>query len=67
MTKNMTNLPRLELTENPDKKSDFIIFRKSIKNKNTRKMKTRKMKTRKMKNNRKSKNNRKRGLFNLFL
>ena len=56
MTKNMTNLPRLELTENPNKKSDFIIFRKSTKHvsKKTR---------RKRKRNR----TRKTGVFKLFL
>lgn len=26
----MTNLPRLELTEDPNKKNDFIIFRHQI-------------------------------------
>lgn len=29
----MTNLPRLELTEDPNKKNDFIIFRKKLKGK----------------------------------
>jgi len=29
----MKNLPRLELTENPNKNNDFIIFHKQIKGK----------------------------------
>lgn len=29
----MTDLPRLELTEDPNKKNDFIIFRYSVKDK----------------------------------
>lgn len=29
----MKNLPRLELTENPDKNNDYIIFRQSSKTK----------------------------------
>jgi hypothetical protein len=29
----MTNLPRLELTEDPNKNNDFIIFRKQLKGK----------------------------------
>lgn len=74
MTKNITNLPRLELTENPDKKSDFIIFRNSMNKKTkkhvlkkkTRTRKTRTRKTRKTRT-RKIKKNRKKGLFNLFL
>jgi hypothetical protein len=63
----MTNLPHLELTENPDKKSDFIIFRNSIKNKNTKKDVSKRktfMKTRK--HSRKKKTNRKKGFFKFF-
>ena len=61
----MTNLPRLELTENPDKKSDFIIFRKSSLEKRTKKN-TKKSKRKTKKSKRKTRNNRKKGLFNLF-
>jgi len=61
----MANLPRLQLNENPDKKSDFIIFRYPIKNKNTKKN-TKKSKRNTKKSKRKTKNNRKKGLFNLF-
>lgn len=52
----MNHLPRLELTENPDKKSDFIIFRKSM-NKKTKKNVSKK---------RSRKRSRKTGFFKLF-
>ena len=54
----MTNLPRLELTENPDKKSDFIIFRKSSLEKRTKKN------TKKWR--RKTRKHRKKGLFKFY-
>lgn len=68
----MSNLPRLELTENPNKKSDFIIFRNPIKNKNSKKQFNRKSKKHVYKNtvkknNRKTKRNRKKGFFSIFL
>ena len=36
----MTNLPRLELTEDPNKNNEFIIFRYSSKGKKTKQSKT---------------------------
>ena len=56
----MTKLPRLELTEDPNKNNEFIIFRNQIKNKSSvrKKRRYRKNKTRKHK---KSKS-----LFNIF-
>ena len=36
----MKELPRLELTEDPNKKNDYIIFRHSMKGKTTRKSST---------------------------
>ena len=64
----MTNLPRLELTEDPNKNNDFIIFRhtskgKKIKlNKSVIKKRVYKKKHTTKKRHRKSR----KGLFNIF-
>lgn len=57
------NIPNLELTENPNKNNDYIIFRNSIKGKKTKynetlikKYKIKKRKTRKTR----------KGIFNIF-
>jgi hypothetical protein len=73
----MTNLPRLELTEDPNKNNDFIIFPHSIngkKSKNTKittsKTVTKKRfhSTKKMSNTKKGtrKKGTRNGLFNIF-
>jgi hypothetical protein len=63
------NLPRLELTEDPNKNNDFIIFRYSSKGKKikqsksvTKKRFSQKGKTTKKRRTRKSR----KGLFNIF-
>jgi hypothetical protein len=68
----MTNLPRLELTEDPNKNNDFIIFRHSINstkikdtkitNAKTVTKKRRKHSTKK----RKSRKSTRKGFFNIF-
>lgn len=69
----MTELPRLELTEDPNKKNDYIIFRYQIKGKKgkkTKKDKSSNISTKKRVHHRKkhgTKKIRKRGLFNFFL
>jgi hypothetical protein len=72
----MTDLPRLELTEEPNKKNDYIIFRYSIKDKikknDTKKHFYKKYGKRNNKNNGKTKRSNtkrsktKKGFFNLF-
>jgi hypothetical protein len=69
----MNNLPRLELTEDPNKKTEYIIYRHPINDKKvkptktvTRKQReynTRKHGTRKKKNSKSSKS---KSLFNIF-
>jgi hypothetical protein len=70
----MKELPRLELTEDPNKKNDYIIFRHSIKGK-TKKTSTKKRLDKKVRSKRyrngktkKSKNGRtsKKGFLNIF-
>lgn len=72
-----SRLPRLELTENPNNKNEFIIFRHQIKakkifkdskiipNKKTINQKKHKHKNNKTKNKR-SKNKKSKSLFNIF-
>ncbi len=61
----MTNkqLPRLELTENPNKNNEFIIFRKQLKDK---KSSHKKITKKRKHNNRKTVKKKKKSLFNLF-
>jgi hypothetical protein len=58
----MKNLPHLELTENPNKNNDFIIFRHSYKGKQTKSSFTKKYSSKK--NTKKSKT--RKGFFNIF-
>ena len=65
----MTNLPRLELTEDPNNKNDFIIFRhgsktKHVTKKNTSEKKNKRVRRRTIKK-RKTRKSRK-GFFNIF-
>jgi hypothetical protein len=69
----MTNLPRLELTEDPTKKNDFIIFRKQLKGKKVPKglpaskishNKTHRYQQKKHKKTRK--NRKRKSIFNIF-
>ena len=62
----MTNLPRLELTEDPNKKNDFIIFRKQLKGKKITSNKTHKYKQTKHKKTRKHKTKKTKSIFNIF-
>jgi len=67
----MTNLPRLELTEDPNKKNDFIIFRKQIKGKKAPKgstslKKLSSKKTRKHRKGKTRKHKKKKSFFNIF-
>jgi hypothetical protein len=72
----MTNLPRLELTEDHNKKNDFIIFRKQLKGNRTTKglyaikslsNKTHRNKQKHHKKTKKHRNRRKRkSVFNIF-
>jgi hypothetical protein len=65
-------LPRLELTENPNQKNDFIIFRKQIEGKKVPslpKVASRKLsskKTRKHKKGKTRKHKRSKSIFDLF-
>jgi hypothetical protein len=65
----MTNLPRLELTEDPDKNNDYIIYRHSvgIKNKQTNTLNNKKVtkKRRRSRTKKKSRKSRK-GFLNIF-
>ncbi len=68
----MNDLPRLELTEDPNKKNDYIIYRYSVKKQINSKTDTSKHGTKKMniqtkwkKRNRTQRNTRK-GIFNIF-
>ena len=70
----MTNLPRLELTEEPNNKNDFIIFRhgsntKHVTKKNINKKKgTGKKKNKRVRRTMKKRKTRKsrKGFFNIF-
>jgi|LakMenEpi03Aug12_release.lakeMendotaPanAssembly.Ray.scaffolds.fasta_scaffold5998931_1 hypothetical protein len=70
----MKELPRLELTEDPNKKNDYIIFRNSINGKskktNTKKRNDKRVTSKRYRNGitKKSKNGRtsKKGIFNIF-
>jgi hypothetical protein len=66
----MTNLPRLELTENPNKKNDFIIFRHQIKGKKvsgfSKKVKISSKKTRKHRKTKTRKHKKRKSIFNIF-
>jgi hypothetical protein len=67
----MTNLPRLELTEDPNKKNDFIIFRKQIKGKKVSKgsessKKSSSKKTRKYRKGKTRKHKKRKSFFNIF-
>ena len=64
-------LPRLELTEDPNKKNDFIIFRKQLKGKKVSKgsevsKKSSSKKTRKHRKIKTRKHKRKKSFFNIF-
>ena len=64
-------LPRLELTENPNQKNDFIIFRKQIKGKKVPSLskpniKLSSKKTRKHKKGKTRKHKKSKSIFNLF-
>lgn len=61
----MTELPRLELTANPDKNNDFIIF-PNDKGKKIHNKKSRKSQTKVTKKHRKTRKNNRRGLFSIF-
>lgn len=58
----MKDLPRLELTEDPNKKHDYIIFRNNYKTKYVTKKRTIKKRTIKKRKNRKSR----KGFFSIF-
>jgi len=67
----MTNLPRLELTEDPNKKNDFIIFRKQLKGKKVPKgsasfKKSSSKKTRKHRKGKTRKHKKRKSFFNIF-
>jgi hypothetical protein len=70
----MTKLPRLELTEDPNKKNEFIIFRHQIKGKKTPKglpssassKKKSSKKPRKLRKTKTRKHKKSKGLFNIF-
>lgn len=66
----MTNLPRLELTEDPNKKNDFIIFRHQIKGKkvpgSSKKAKISSKKTRKHRKTKTRKHKKRKSIFNIF-
>lgn len=67
----MTNLPRLELTEDPNKNNDFIIFRHSSKGKKIKQTKsvTKKRIHKKKHGTRKKKTKHRKtrkGFFNIF-
>jgi hypothetical protein len=65
----MTNLPRLELTEDPNKNNEFIIFRYSSKGKKTKQSKTSSIKrVHRKKHGTKKRKHRKtrKGFFNIF-
>ena len=67
----MTNLPRLELTEDPNKKNDFIIFRKQLKGKKVPKSsvglkKSLSKKTHKHKKTKTRKHKKRKSIFNIF-
>ncbi len=70
----MTNLPRLELTEDPNKKNDFIIFRHQMKGKKVPKSspgyaslkKISSKKTRKHRKTKTRKHKKRKSIFNLF-
>ena len=67
----MTNLPRLELTEDPNKKNDFIIFRKQLKGKKASKgsaslKKSSSKKTRKNRKGKTRKHKKRKSFFNIF-
>ena len=58
----MKQLPRLELTEDPNKKNDFIIYRKEGKHKSKKRNMERKHKRTHKRKHRKSR----KSFFNLF-
>ena len=64
----MKELPRLELTEDPNKKNDYIIFRNSIKGKSkktsTQKRIDKKVRSKRYRNGRTKRS--KKGIFNIF-
>ena len=63
------NIPRLELTEDPNKNNDFIIYRHSIKGKKNKQSKslTKKRVTPKRKRTKKRRTRKSRkGIFNIF-
>jgi hypothetical protein len=64
----MKELPRLELTEDPNKKNDYIIFRNSIKGKikktSTQKRIDKKVRSKRYRNGRTKKS--KKGFLNIF-
>jgi hypothetical protein len=73
----MTNLPRLELTEDPNKKNDFIIFRHQIKGKKmpkgstgsasfSKKVQLSSKKTRKYRKTKTRKHKKRKSIFNIF-
>ncbi len=63
-------LPRLELTEDPTKKNDFIIFRKQLKGKKmsgfSKKVKMSSKKTRKYRKIKTRKHKKRNSIFNIF-
>ena len=61
----MKQLPRLELTEDPNKKNDYIIFRHGYKTKYVTK-KNRSAKKRTMKKRTMKKRKTKKGFFSIF-
>ena len=66
----MTNLPRLELTEDPNKKNDFIIFRHQIHGKKVPTFsKKRKLTSKNKRHRRKNitrKHKKRKSIFNIF-
>jgi hypothetical protein len=62
----MTELPRLELTEDPKKNNDYIIFRNHIKNKNVKTLHKSRFKKRVNNKTKKKRKNKKSGFLGLF-
>jgi hypothetical protein len=62
----MTELPRLELTEDPKKNNDYIIFRHNSKNKNVKTLYKSRSKKRFNNKTKKKKRNKKNGFLSLF-